>query len=88
MIQYVLYHLWIGNKVVQLEEMLTSPELLKRVCSRRYATRLVLYDFGSTPAGRKPDLLKHAQVLVNYLKQRDAKGGKQHQYTVQYVDGE
>ena len=73
--------------VVKLEAMLTSPELMERVCRRRHATQLVLCDLGSTPAGLKPELLKHAEVFVNCLKEKDAKDGMRHHYTVQYVDG-
>ena len=73
--------------VVKLEAMLTSPELIERVCRRRHATRLVLCDSGSSSTCHRPELLKHAEVFVNCLRERDAKEGLRHRYTVQYVDG-
>ena len=73
--------------VVKLEAMLTSPELIERVCRRRHATQLVLCDSGSSSTCRQPELLNHAQVFVNCLSERDAKEGLRHRYTVQYVDG-
>ena len=76
--------------VVKLESMLSSPELMERVCRRRHATRLVLCDAGSSPANRRPELLKHAEVFINCLRERDAKDGHSlnHSYRVEYVDGE
>ena len=50
--------------VVKLETMLTSPELVERVCCRRYTTQLVLCDAGSSADHCRPELLKHAEVLV------------------------
>lgn len=73
--------------VVRLETMLTSPELVERVCRRRLTTQLVLCDSGSSAAHHRPELLKHAEVFVNCLRERDAKEGLQHGYSVQYVDG-
>lgn len=74
--------------VIKLETILTSPERMERVCRRRHATRLVLCDLASTAACVKPELPKHAEVFVNCFKEKDAKDGMQHQYTVQFVDGE
>ena len=74
--------------VVKLETMLTSPELIERVCRRRHTTQLVLYDSGSSSTSRRPELMKHAEVFVNCLRERDTKEGLQHGYTVQYIDGE
>ena len=73
--------------VVKLEAMLTSPELIERVCRRRHTTQLVLYDSGSSSTSRRPELLKHAEVFVNCLRERDSKEGLHHGYTVQYIDG-
>ena len=73
--------------VVKLEAMLTSPELVERVCRRRHTTQLVLCDSGSSSASCRPELLKHAEVFVNCLRDRDAKEGIQHGYSVEYVDG-
>lgn len=73
--------------VVKLETMLTSPELIERVCRRRHTTQLVLCDSGSSLTCRRPELLKHAEVFVKCLRERDANDGVQHGYSVQYVDG-
>lgn len=73
--------------VVKLESMLTSPELVERVCRRRHTTQLVLCDSGSSSTSCRPELLKHAEVFVNCLRDRDAKEGIQHGYLVQYIDG-
>ena len=73
--------------VVKLESMLTSPELIERVCRRRHTTQLLLCDSGSSAACRKPELLKHAEVFVNCLRDRDAKEGLHQGYSVLYVDG-
>lgn len=75
--------------VVKLEAMLTSPALIERVCRRRHTTQFILCDSSSSPASRRPELLKHAEVLVNCLRDKDSKEGMQHHgYCVQYVDGE
>ena len=74
--------------VVKLEAMLTSPALIERVCRGRHTTQLILCDSGSSTASRRPELLKHAEVFVNCLRDRDAKEGLQHGYSLQYVDGE
>ena len=73
--------------VVRLETMLTSPELVERVCRRRLTTQLLLCDAGSSAAHRRPELLKHAEVFVNCLRERDAKEGLEHGYSVHYVEG-
>ena len=73
--------------VVKLEAMLNSPELVERVCRRRLTTHLVLCDAASSTAGCRPELLKHAEVFVNCLRERDAKEGLEHGYSVHYVDG-
>ena len=75
--------------VLKLETMLTSPELIERVCRRRHATQLVLCDLSSTQAqaGLRPELAKHAEVFVNCLKEKDINEGLRHKYTVQYADG-
>ena len=73
--------------VLKLEAMLTSPDLIERVCRRRHATQLVLCDLSSTQAGLRSELAKHAEVFVNCLKEKDVNDGLRHKYTVQYVDG-
>ena len=73
--------------VVKLETMLTSPQLVERVCRRRHSTQLLLCDGGSSATHCRPELLKHAEVFVNSLRERDAKEGLQRVYSVQYLDG-
>lgn len=73
--------------VVKLEAMLTSPELIERVCRRRHTAQLVLCDSGSSATNHRPELLKHAEVFVNCLRERDAKECLQHGFAVQFLDG-
>ena len=72
--------------VVKMEAMLTSPELVEKVCRRRRTNTLVLCDSSSSSTScRRPELVKHAQVFANTLRERDAL--EHDSYTVYYIDG-